>query len=269
VVEPSAGSNHQRLMTGDTARTFLTAEWRYLAMLTFETEPGLLQPFVPCGTELDTHDGRALLSLVGFRFLRTHVLGCRVPFHQDFEEVNLRFYVRREVQGELRRGVTFIREMVPRRLIAFVARLAYNEPYVTLRMQSDVPPAPVAVPRRIRYAWRTSAGWQSLALTAVGAPMLPDEATEYAFISEHHWGYTRQRDGSTLEYRVEHPPWRLWVGADATVSGNMAEVFGNALGRSLSTAPTSAFLGEGSPVTVTQPRQLGVAPDVASLQGAA
>ena len=97
---------------GDTARTFLTAEWRYLAMVTFETEPALLRPFVPRGTELDTYDGRALLSLVGFRFLRTRVLGCRVPFHHDFEEVNLRLYVRREVHGELRRGVTFIREIV-------------------------------------------------------------------------------------------------------------------------------------------------------------
>ena len=183
-------------MSGDRARAFLTAEWRYLAMLTFETEAALLRPFVPRGTELDTHDGRALLSLVGFRFLRTRVLGCRVPFHQDFEEVNLRFYVRREVQGELRRGVTFIREIVPRHLITFVARSAYNEPYLTLRMHSDVPASPVAAPGRIRYAWRSSAGWQSLALTALGAPRPPDQGTEHAFISEHHWGYTRQRDGS-------------------------------------------------------------------------
>jgi len=256
-------------MTGDAARTFLTAEWRYLAMLTFETEAALLRPFVPRGTELDTHDGRALLSLVGFRFLRTRVLGWRVPFHEDFDEVNLRFYVRREVRGELRRGVAFIREIVPRRLIAFAARLAYNEPYTTRRMQSDVPSVPVAAPGRIRYAWRTSAGWQSLALTAVGAPMLPDgDATEYAFISEHHWGYTRQRDGSTLEYRVEHPPWRLWVGAEAAVSGDMAALHGSTFGRSLGTAPTSAFLAEGSPVTVDQPRHLGAESDVASLQGA-
>ena len=163
-------------------------------MLTFETEAALLRPFVPRGTELDTHDGRALLSLVGFRFLRTRVLGCRVPFHQDFEEVNLRFYVRREVHGELRRGVTFLREIVPRHLITLVARSAYNEPYVTLRMHSEVPPSPVAAPGRIRYTWKGSAGWQALGLTAVGAPRLPDHGTEHAFVSEHHWGYTRASD---------------------------------------------------------------------------
>lgn len=246
-------------------RTFLTAEWRSLAMLTFETEPARLRPFVPRGTELDTHDGRALVSLVGFRFLHTRVLGWRVPFHRDFDEVNLRFYIRREVHGELRRGVTFIREIVPRRLIAFVARLAYNEPYVALRMQSDAPMAPVAAPGRIRYAWKTRTGWQSLALTAVGAPLLPDDATEYAFISEHHWGYTRQRDGSTLEYRVEHPPWRLWVGVDAAMSGDMAALHGGALGGSLVTAPTSAFLAEGSPVTVSKPRALGETFNVVAL----
>ena len=255
-------------MVGERARTFLTAEWRYLAKLTFETEAALLRPFVPRGTELDTHDGRALLSLVGFRFLRTRVLGCRVPFHQDFEEMNLRFYVRREVQGELRRGVTFIREIVPRHLITLVARSAYNEPYLTRRMQSEVPASPVAAPGRIRYAWRSSAGWQSLALTAVGAPRLPDHGTEHAFISEHHWGYTRQRDGSTLEYRVEHAPWRVWVGADA-VPGDTTALHGSVFSRSLSAAPTSVFLAEGSSVTVTRPAQLGLASDLASLRGAA
>jgi uncharacterized protein YqjF (DUF2071 family) len=256
-------------MAADTARTFLTAEWRYLAMLTFDTEAALVRPFVPRGTELDTHDGRALLSLVGFRFLHTRVLGCRVPFHQDFDEVNLRCYVRREVKGELRRGVTFIREVVPRHLIAFVARSAYNEPYLTLRMHSDVPASPVAAPGRIRYAWRSSAGWQSLALTAVGAPRVPDPGTEQAFVSEHHWGYTRQRDGSTLEYRVEHAPWRVWVGGDAVVPGDTTAFYGSVFARSLSAAPTSVFLAEGSSVTVSRPRRLRVASDVVFVKGAA
>lgn len=256
-------------MAGDSAGTFLTAEWRYLAMLTFETEAAHLRPFVPRGTELDTHDGRALLSLVGFRFLRTRVLGCRVPFHQDFEEVNLRFYVRREVHGELRRGVTFLREIVPRHLITLVARSAYNEPYVTLRMHSEVPPAPVAAPGRIRYAWKGSAGWQALALTAVGAPTLPDRGTEHAFVSEHHWGYTRQRHGSTLEYRVEHAPWRVWVGADAVVPGDPTALHSSVFARSLSAAPTSVFLAEGSPVRVTRPERLGLASAVESSDRAA
>lgn len=240
-------------MSLETAAVFLTAEWRHLAILTFAAAPALLRPFVPRGTELDTHDGGALMSLVGFRFLHARVLGFRVPFHQHFDEVNLRFYVRREVGGEVRRGVTFIREIVPRRLIALVARLAYNEPYVALRMHSDVPAIPAVAPFRVRYAWRTSAGWQHLALTAAGSPALPDEQTETTFITEHHWGYTRQRDGSTLEYRVEHPPWRVWAGAQPEVRGDMAGLYGVAVGSMLAATPVSAVLAEGSRVTVCRP----------------
>ena len=226
-------------------KTFLTAEWRYLAMLTFEVEPSRLQPFVPRGTELDTHDGRTFVSLVGFRFLRTRVLGVRVPFHQDFDEVNLRFYVRRDADGELRRGVTFIREIVPRALISLVARLAYNEPYVALPMRSEVPPTGAAAPFRVRYAWKRSAGWEHMALAASDSPLLPGPLTLSSFITEHHWGYIRQRDGGTLEYRVEHPPWRVWSGTNPEISGDIAE-----LPRG---APASVLLAEGSPVTIFRP----------------
>ena len=116
-----------------TPRVFLTGEWRYLAMLNYRVDPALLEPFVPRGTTLDRWQGAAYVSLVGFLFRDTRVLGVPIPLHRDFEEVNLRIYVRREVGGELRRGVTFIREIVPRRAIASVARIAYNEPYVALR----------------------------------------------------------------------------------------------------------------------------------------
>jgi len=235
----------------ETPSAFLTAEWRSLAMLTFEADPKVLRPFVPRGTELDAHNGRALMSLVGFRFLHTRVLGCRVPFHQDFDEVNLRFYVRREVGGVLRRGVTFIREIVPRRLIAWVARLAYNEPYIALPMQSDVPIG--ATPSRVRYAWRTSKGWQHVALTVQGASFLPDRDTDARFTTDHQWGYSRQRDGSTLEYHVEHKPWHIWIGAQPEVAGEMGTLYGDSLGKLIATGVVSALFADGSPVTVFRP----------------
>lgn len=99
-------------------RAFLTAEWRYLVMLNYEVDAAVLQPLVPRGTELDLHEGCALASVVGFRFLRTRLLGIAVPFHWDFEEVNLRFYDRRSTNGEVGRGVVFVREIVPRAAIA-------------------------------------------------------------------------------------------------------------------------------------------------------
>jgi uncharacterized protein len=110
-------------------RAFLTAEWRNLAMLNFAVAPSVLQPFVPEGTELDSWQGITFVSLVGFLFANTRILGVSIPVHRTFEEVNLRFYVRRTLAGEVRRGVTFIRELVPRIAIAATARAIYNEPY--------------------------------------------------------------------------------------------------------------------------------------------
>jgi len=235
------------------ARVFLTAEWRYLAMVNCEVDPALLRPLIPTGTELDTHHGRALMSLVGFRFLRTRVLGVRVPFHQDFDEVNLRFYVRREVGSEVRHGVTFIREIVPRRLIAFIARLAYNEPYVALPMRSEAPSRNGEAPAHVQYAWRNRGVWQHLALRARGSAAVPAARSEGAFITDHQWGYTRQRDGSTVEYRVEHRPWRVWEGVEAEVRGDLSALYGPTLATTLDGAPTSTLLAEGSPVTVFRP----------------
>ncbi|HEX7980960.1 MAG TPA: DUF2071 domain-containing protein, partial [Gemmatimonadaceae bacterium] len=112
-----------------TRSAFLTAEWRWLVMLNYEVPPEVLAPYVPRGTSLDLWQGHALVSVVGFRFIETRVIGVPIPFHRHFDEVNLRFYVRRELPGgEARRGVVFIRELVPKPMIAWVARALYNEP---------------------------------------------------------------------------------------------------------------------------------------------
>src|ERR687897_263810 len=115
-------------------RKFLTAEWRDLVMANYEVDPEVLRPLIPAGIELDLHEGRCFVSLVGFMFLNTRVLGIRIPLHINFEEVNLRFYVKRETADEVRRGVVFIKEIVPRFAIAAVARTLYGEPYETWRM---------------------------------------------------------------------------------------------------------------------------------------
>jgi len=235
------------------ASTFLSAEWRYLAILTWEVEAWLLQPFVPRGTELDLRNGNAQMSLVGFRFLKTRVLGLSVPFHRDFDEVNLRFYVRRETAGEVRRGVVFIRELVPRHLIALVARAAYNEPYLALSMRSETPVAATDATFRVRYEWLMNGRWQGMGLTAAGQPMLPRGRDDITFVADHEWGYTRQRDGSTIEYRVEHPLWSVWEGTKPEISPELSPLYGAALGAVLARPPKSALLADGSPVRVFRP----------------
>ena len=118
------------LTTPPQPRVFLTAEWRSLLMLNYAIDPAVLRPLVPHGVELDLWEGEALVSMVGFLFLHTRVMGVPIPFHRNFEEVNLRFYVRRSAPEGWRRGVTFVREIVPRRAIATLARVLYNEPYL-------------------------------------------------------------------------------------------------------------------------------------------
>ena len=230
-------------------RVFLTAEWRWLVMLNYEIDPAHLAPFLPRGTTLDLWRDRALVSIVGFQFLRSAIAGLPLPFHQRFEEVNLRFYVRREAAGQLRRGVTFIRELVPRTAIALVARAAYNEPYTAVPMRSVTPP-PIASAGRVEYAWKVRASWQHLTAEFHGAPNVPPANSEGSFIAEHYWGYGRARDGSTLEYEVSHPPWRIWSASTAEFTGDVAGLYGAGFVQALSAPPASAFVAEGSPVTV-------------------
>jgi uncharacterized protein YqjF (DUF2071 family) len=240
------------------ARPFLTAEWRDLAMLNYEIDPACLRPLVPRGTELDSFAGRVFVSVVGFRFLRTRVFGMAVPRHRDFEEVNLRFYVRRRAGCVWRRGVVFVKEIVPRRAIAWLARRTYNENYVALRMRHEVmaPPGAASSPGRAAYEWRHGDRWHRLSLEFSGAAQLPDEVSEEAFITEHYWGYVRQRDGGTLEYQVEHPRWSVWRASGATLECDVAGLYGAEFARCLGGAPSSAFVAQGSPVVVRRGTRL-------------
>jgi uncharacterized protein len=244
------------------ARPFLSAEWRYLAMLNYEVDPSVLSGRVPGGTELDLWQGRAFVTLVGFLFLKTRVLGVPIPFHRNFEEVNLRFYVRRDVGAETRRGVTFIRELVPRLAIAAVARWAYDEPYraVPMRHEIGAADAVTGAPTLVTYSWRHAGEWSRIVVEPGGELQPLRAGSEEEFITEHYWGYTMRSDGSTFEYRVEHPRWRLWPVRRAAVEGNPAAVYGAELGHLLSGPPASAFLAEGSPVLVRAPERISEVP---------
>jgi uncharacterized protein len=233
---------------------FLTAEWRDLAMLNYEVDPGLLLKLVPSGTQLDSWGGRTLLSLVGFRFLKTKVSGISLPFHRNFEEVNLRFYVRRSEGDRVKRGVIFIREIVPRRLIAAVARTLYNEPYVALPMWHEI--ARDGSGLAVEYGWKVGALRNTIKVTAKGDSVLPETGSQEQFITEHYWGYADQKDGGCMEYRVQHPPWKVWTATGARLEGDMEELYGKELNAVLKSPPASAFLADGSAVSVHRGRRL-------------
>jgi hypothetical protein len=231
---------------------FLSAEWRYLAMLNYPIEPARLQPYVPTGTELDAWNGQTFISVVGFMFLHTHVLGLPIPLHTDFEEVNLRFYVRRRGPEGWRRGVVFIKEIVPKPAIATVARMVYNENYIALPMRHTLEQDLTAPPLRllVEYAWRFNGRWHNLQVQTQGEPQPMAAGSEEEFIAEHYWGYAAQKDGGCVEYQVEHPRWNIWSVSQCALDCDAAALYGPEFADSLQAAPSSALLADGSVVGV-------------------
>jgi uncharacterized protein YqjF (DUF2071 family) len=229
--------------------TFLSAEWRDLVMLNYEVDRKLLTDYVPPGTVLDSFDGRTYISLVGFQFRHTRLFGSfRIPCHTDFDEVNLRFYVRRKQDNEERRGVVFIAEIVPKWAVAHVARLAYGENYFCFpmkhRFSSD------GSSKTAEYAWRLNSAWCRLYAHTSVASTTPQDGSLEQFITEHYWGYSAQHNGYSLEYRVSHIPWSVWTSTAAGFEGDATSLYGPELGKVLQRRPDSAFIADGSPVVV-------------------
>ncbi|HKG96134.1 MAG TPA: DUF2071 domain-containing protein [Gemmatimonadaceae bacterium] len=234
----------------------LTGEWRHLALVSWRVDAALLAPFVPRGTTLDRWEGHPYLSVVGLRFLHLGVGGVPVPLHGDFSQVNLRFYVRREVGGETRRGAVFLRELVALPTLTAAARLTIGEPYETMPVRCRVVfhPGEAREPTVVEYAWGSGKreGLVTLVVEAGSGRPLPAGSRE-EFIAERCWGYAAQRDGSTAEYRVEHPRWRVWRSENTVVSGDLAAAFDPVFADVMREPPDSAFVAEGSAMTVHPP----------------
>jgi uncharacterized protein YqjF (DUF2071 family) len=237
---------------------FLTGAWRHLAMMNWVVEPELLEPLVPAGTKLDRFDGRVWISLVGFLFADTRLLGLPIPFHTRFEEVNLRFYVRRvePTTGEVKRAVVFVREIVPRAAIALTARLAYNEAYVAHPMSHTVELPQDGGRGVFEYGWRARGESYGMRVETIGTAGPIEAGSEAEFITEHYWGYVRQRDGSTYEYQVEHPRWDVWNADSAALIGPVPAYYGAPFESVLASPPVSSFVAAGSAIVVRKPRRI-------------
>lgn len=230
-------------------QTFLTAQWRKLIMANYVVDPALLLPYLPNGTSLDYFNGNCFVSLIGFMFQHTRLKGLRLPMHVSFEEVNLRFYVRHTTpDGLIKRGVVFIRELVPRAALSFVANTFYGEQYATRTMQHKwLTRADQLI---IAYRWRERNDWQKVQVTALKRPEKIVSGSEEEFITEHYWGYTKLGNGRTSEYEVVHPVWEIYPIIRHDISVDFATVYGPQFAALTSAVPSSIFLAEGSEVTV-------------------
>lgn len=233
------------------SNVFLTANWNHLAMLNYAVDKDLLRPHVPAGTDIDEFAGHAWISIVAFEFNRARLSGIPVPFHQAFEEVNLRFYVRR---GQTR-GVAFIRELVPKHAVAAVARLAFGENYSRIQMSHRIErSADGAV--RAEYSFGSGPAHCTIEIESDVPSFAPPDGSLSQFITEHYWGYSAQADGGCIEYEVQHTPWPVRNSRRAKFSGTPARIYGPDFACVLTRDPDSAFLCEGSPVTVFRGRRI-------------
>jgi uncharacterized protein YqjF (DUF2071 family) len=231
------------------SNTFLTAEWRKLIMAQYAIDPVLLAPWLPGGVELDLYQNTCYVSLVGFLFDRVRLKGLPIPFHTRFEEVNLRFYVRRiEPDGTQRRGVVFISEFVPRAAITLIANTLYEEPYATLPTRYSILNSPQSL--AVQYGWKHRGTWHSLAVQAVpqAQPIAPNSVEE--FITEHYWGFTKRSNGSTSQYDVHHPRWQVYPILKHSISANFGSLYGPTFAHLDAAHPANILLAEGSAVSV-------------------
>lgn len=233
---------------------FLSAQWRHLVLVNYTVPADVLKPYIPAGVELDTWEGQPLISLVGFSFVGTSVDGITLPLAADFEEVNLRFYVKRRVgPGNDRRGVVFIREIVPFEVIARTANLLYGERYARAPMEHQLHVSPTE--KTVSYRWGSRAGVCRLIAPLVGSPKSLTSGSLAEFITEHYWGYAQKSATESTEYEVEHPRWRVWEETAVKVEGDVARHYPSDIGRFL-TSPHSVFVAEGSAMRVMKGRSL-------------
>ena len=236
--------------------SFLQAEWRKLAIANYEVEKSLLLPYLPAYTELDLWENTCYVSLVGFMFLNTKLKGLKIPFHINFEEVNLRFYVKYKdkTKQEWRRGVVFIKEIVPKPALTWVANTIYKEHYQTMSMKHYWKENEQE--REVSYQWKCSGHWQEFVLQAEKelSPIVKNSEAE--FITEHYWGYSRMNDSKTVEYQVTHPRWQQYQVRSYDIKVDFALVYGQKFGLLNQVSPKSVMLAEGSEITVESKRIL-------------
>jgi len=236
------------------SQSFLTAEWRNLLMANYQIEPSILQRYLPCRTELDSFNNVHYISLVGFLFKNTKLKGVSIPYHRHFEEVNLRFYVRYKQEQAWKRGVVFIKEIVPKHMITFVANNIYNEKYATHPMKHVLKNDGINF--QVEYYWKVAKDWNYIKAIADSKTVSITKDSKEEFITEHYWGYTIFTNDCTGMYEVTHPKWDIHTVKSYEIKCNVKELYGPDFISALEQEPASVFLAEGSVINVLKGSKL-------------
>jgi uncharacterized protein YqjF (DUF2071 family) len=232
---------------------FLSASWENLIMINYEVNPEILKKYLPIHTELDLYKGKAIVSIVGFMFKNTKVFGLKWPFHTNFEEVNLRFYIKHFDGEKWNRGVAFISEIVPKPAISIIANALYNEHYSTAKMKNLLIENDENL--EIEYHWkRGTNAWNYMKVVANKKLNKIPENSEEEFIFEHYKGYNQLDDKTTIEYCLEHPSWMTYKVEKFELNCNVQNLYGKEFVPFINPSHlSSVFLAKGSDVIVRKP----------------
>lgn len=228
--------------------TFLSARWENLIMANYAVNPDVLAPYLPKGVELDFYNNKTYVSLVGFMFKKTRLFNIPIPFLGTFEEINLRFYVKRAIGNSVKRGVVFINETVPYKPVAWLANKLYKEHYIAIPTKNEIDITTHS--KNIKYQWKINKEWNHIAVNAAkeNEAMLPGSVEEFIF--EHYYGYTKINEQHSQEYKVNHPRWQVNKVLDHSIHCDFKSMYGNDFSFLSNHQPDSVIIAEGSPITV-------------------
>ncbi|OAQ38029.1 hypothetical protein A5893_16480 [Pedobacter psychrophilus] len=216
-------------------------------MANYKVNAEILEKYVPPNTQLDSYNGNYYVSLIGFMFLDTRIKGIKIPFHVNFEEVNLRFYVKYNDREVWKRGAVFISEVVSKPMIALVANTLFHEHYEVLKTKhcwekhSDY--------QKVSYQWKKKNWYELSVLADINAKKIIS-GSEEEFITEHYFGYTKTGKNKSLEYDVEHKKWEIYNVKEFNVKTDFEDLYGKDFAFLNEAKPNSVFLVEGSEILI-------------------
>jgi uncharacterized protein YqjF (DUF2071 family) len=227
---------------------FLKANWENIIMVNYEIDTKVLLPFLPNGVELDLYQGKAYISLVGFMFKKTKLFNISIPKLGTFEEINLRFYVIRKEENQIKRGVVFINETIPYKIVAWMANVLYKEHYTVVPTKHTITKAEKS--QKVTFEWMVNKKWNSIYVEHEIPTLQMHQSSLEKFIYEHYYGYTKINDNKTEEYRLRHPSWKIHNVNDYQISCDFEAMYGEAFSILNHTKPAAVFIAEGSSVAI-------------------
>lgn len=226
----------------------LTCQWRKLAFFNYIVSPEIIEKYLPRHTEIDFFNGQCFVSLVGFQFKDVAIEGIKVPFHTDFEEINLRCYVRHFDGQGWRQGTVFLSEIADKRLLTALANSLYNENYRTMPTKHSQKEAPQG--NQYGYYWKSENQWQQMEVSTATRPVSVDPESETAFLIHKLWGYGKHNEQQTNQYQIDHPLWQVYPVQQYSLEVDFSKIFGPEFAHLKGRKPHSVILAEGSPINV-------------------